>query len=46
MSPFARWSLLIVGVLAAGFALFLLSWDIPAPEQQVERPIADERLPR
>jgi hypothetical protein len=46
MSPFARWLSLTLGVLVVGFALFLLSWDIPAPEERVERPIADERLPR
>jgi hypothetical protein len=46
MSPFARWLSLTLGVLVVGFALFLLSWDIPAPAEQVERPIADERLPR
>jgi len=36
---------LIVVVLAGG-AVFLATWDIPAPNQQVEKVIPDDRFPR
>lgn len=32
-------------VVALG-AMFALTWDMPAPTQQVEKVIADERFPR
>lgn len=46
MSPFTRWLLLSIAVLLVGFALFLVTWDVPAPVRQIEQTIPDERLPR
>ncbi|MFP4126750.1 MAG: hypothetical protein ACLFU0_08905 [Alphaproteobacteria bacterium] len=46
MSAFARWLLLLLGVLVVGTGLFLLSWDIPAPVEPVEKRLSDERFPR
>ncbi len=37
--------LFLAGGIAAGGG-FLLTWDIPPPTQQVEKVIADDRLPR
>ncbi len=36
---------LVVVVLVAG-AVFLATWDIPAPNQQIEKVIPDDRFPR
>ncbi|MCK5040744.1 MAG: hypothetical protein KAR62_00550 [Sphingomonadales bacterium] len=38
---------LIAGVVSvlAGF-VFLLTWDIPAPSEQVERVLPDDELPK
>jgi hypothetical protein len=36
---------LLVAVVAAG-VVFLLTWDIPPPSQQVEKVIPDERFSR
>ena len=36
---------LIVVVLVGG-AVFLATWEIPAPNQQVEKVIPDDRFPR
>jgi hypothetical protein len=36
---------LIVVVLIGG-AAFLATWDIPAPNQQIEKVIPDDRFPR
>ncbi|MFW5833781.1 MAG: hypothetical protein ACOCYE_06755 [Pseudomonadota bacterium] len=46
MSAFSRWLLLTVAVLLTGFALFLVTWDIPQPTERIERVIPDETLPR
>jgi hypothetical protein len=46
MSPFARWLLLVLGVLVVGTGLFLISWDIPAPVERIEKTLSDERFPR
>jgi len=46
MSPFARWFLMILGVMVVGTGLFLVSWDIPAPAERVEKTLSDERFPR
>ena len=35
-----------VVVVAALGAVFVLTWDMPAPTRQVEKVIADERFPR
>lgn len=46
MSPFARWLLLVLAVLVVGTGLFLISWDIPAPVERIEKTLSDERFPR
>lgn len=33
-------------VLIIGSALFLASWDIPAPSAEIERPIPNDRFAR
>jgi hypothetical protein len=33
-------------VVAVGGAVFLATWDIPAPNQQIEKVIPDDRFPR
>ena len=33
-------------VLIVGGALFLASWDIPAPSAEIERPIPNDRFAR
>lgn len=38
--------ILLLLLLIAGGAVFLVTWDIPAPTSAVERVIPDERLPR
>ncbi|WP_425407365.1 hypothetical protein [Hwanghaeella sp.] len=37
-------ALLMVGL--GGGAVFLATWDIPAPSQTVERVLPDDRFPR
>lgn len=46
MSPFSRWLVVVLGVLVVGTGLFLISWDIPAPVEPVEKTLSDERFPR
>jgi hypothetical protein len=46
MSAFARWLFLVIGVLVVGTGLFLISWEIPAPVEQIDRTLSDERFPR
>ncbi len=46
MSAFSRWLVLTIAVLLTGFVLFLVTWDIPAPTQRIERVIPDDRFPR
>lgn len=41
-----RFLILATIVLVLGGAIFLLTWDIPAPSSSVEVVIPDERLPR
>lgn len=49
VSPMRRASLILVvllfGLVGAG-ALFLTTWDIPAPSAPVEKVISNERFPR
>lgn len=33
-------------VVLVGGAVFLATWDIPAPDQQIEKVIPDDRFPR
>lgn len=37
--------LVLLVIIGAGF-LFLASWDIPPPAQEVEKVIPDDRFPR
>lgn len=46
MSPFTRWLSVVLGVLVVGIALFLISWDIPAPVEEIEKTLSDDRFPR
>ena len=41
-----RLLILVALVLVLGGAIFLLTWEIPAPTSNVEVVIPDERLPR
>jgi hypothetical protein len=46
MSLASKLTLLLILVLLVGGAVFLATWDIPAPTQQVEKVLPDERFPR
>lgn len=37
-------SLIVLAGLGVG-AIFLLTWDIPAPQERVERTLPDDRFP-
>ena len=41
-----RLLLLSLVLVVAGGAVFLVTWDIPAPTREVETVVPDERLPR
>ncbi len=38
--------LIVVALVIAGAAVFLVTWDIPAPTAPVEKVIPNERFPR
>ncbi|WP_201155060.1 hypothetical protein [Rhodothalassium salexigens] len=42
------WLYLAAAALIAlvGAALFLYTWDIPAPSQEIEKTLPDDRFPR
>ena len=46
MRVLVRFILLLVAVLIAGGAVFLASWEIPAPVQRVEKVISNDRFAR
>lgn len=46
MKKVSRVVLLLVMVTIAGTAVFLATWDIPAPVKKVERVLPDDRFPR
>lgn len=46
MSLASKLTLLLIVLVFAGGAVFLATWDIPAPTQQVEKVLPDERFPR
>lgn len=46
MSLASKLTLLLILVILVGGAVFLATWDIPAPTQQVEKVLPDERFPR
>jgi hypothetical protein len=37
-------AIVLIGVVAGG--VFLATWDIPAPTEQVEKTISNDRFPR
>lgn len=43
---FTLFLLILVLLTVAGGALFLLTWDIPAPTASVEKVIPNDRFPR
>lgn len=46
MKNFSRLVVLAVAVLVVGGAVFLATWDIPAPTAAVEKVIPNDRFPR
>lgn len=46
MSLASKLTLLLIVVILVGGSVFLATWDIPAPTQQVEKVLPDERFPR
>lgn len=46
MSLASKLTLLLIVLILAGGAVFLATWDIPAPTQQVEKVLPDNRFPR
>lgn len=38
--------LVVVVVILVGGAVFLATWDIPAPSRQVEKTLPNDRFPR
>ncbi|MCR9071911.1 MAG: hypothetical protein NXI18_09345 [Alphaproteobacteria bacterium] len=43
---FTLFLFVLVLLIVAGGALFLLTWDIPAPTSSVEKVIPNDRFPR
>lgn len=43
---FTLFLLILILLTVAGGALFLLTWDIPAPTASVEKVIPNDRFPR
>jgi hypothetical protein len=46
MGKYVLIGIALVAVMVAGGVGFLMVWDIPAPQQHVERVIPDARFPR
>lgn len=46
MKHFSRVVVLVVFALVIGGAVFLATWDIPAPTASVEKVIPNDRFPR
>ncbi len=46
MSLASKLTILLILVLVAGGAVFLATWDIPAPTRQVEKVLPDSRFSR
>ena len=36
----------VVVIVLLGGGIFLLTWDIPAPDERVERTLPDDRFPK
>ncbi len=46
MGTLSRILILLAVVILLGGLIFVVTWDIPPPTQQIEKVIPDERLPR
>lgn len=46
MRNISRVVFLLVVIMLGGGAVFLATWDIPAPVNKVERVLPDDRFPR
>jgi len=46
MKKISSFIIVLVGVLLVGTAVFLATWDIPAPTGPVERVVPNDRFPR
>ena len=46
MSTINRVLLVLLLVMVLGGAVFLMTWEIPAPTARVERVMPDDQLPR
>ena len=46
MSALMKALILILALVLAGGALFLVSWDMPPPSEKVEKVIPNERILR
>ncbi|MBI1985278.1 MAG: hypothetical protein HYZ04_02410 [Rhodospirillales bacterium] len=46
MRNVSRVVFLLVVIMLGGGAVFLATWDIPAPVNKVERVLPDDRFPR
>ena len=46
MKKFSMFVFILVAAVVVGGAVFLATWDIPAPTAQVEKVVPDDRFPR
>ena len=46
MKSLTRLAVIVVLAIIAGAAMFLSTWDIPAPSERVEKVLPDDRFPR
>ena len=46
MKSFSKFVILLAIALILGGAVFLATWDIPAPTSKVEKTLPDDRFPR
>lgn len=45
MKVLSRILILLVLVVIVGGAVFLMTWDIPAPTHLIEKPLPNDKLP-
>ncbi len=46
MKNLSRLIFLLVAIIVIGGGAFLVTWDIPAPQHDVEKVLPDDRFPR
>lgn len=46
MKNLSRLIFLLLAVMVIGGGAFLVTWDIPVPQRDVERVLPDDRFPR